>query len=106
MNIINRVLLRLWCASPSLRYTAPVQKCTVCSNAKSEAVASPTDKRAFVTSNFWRWLNSEPSMVSGEMGLPARMAARLRTCYYHLAPQMPVVRQTVDSLPLPKEPRP
>ena len=74
----------------SLRYTAPVQKCMVCSNAKSEAVASPTDKRGFVSSEFSRCRHSGIGMVSGGMGLPARMAARLLACLQHPAHPMRV----------------
>ena len=60
---------------------ASVLKSMVIETTFSEAVASPTDKRAFVTPKFWGLVRlRHPSMVSGGMGLPARMAARLRTC--------------------------
>lgn len=65
----------------TLVYTSPVLKSMVIETTFSEAVASPTDKRAFVTPKFWGLVRlRHPSMVSGGMGLPARMAARLRTC--------------------------
>ena len=47
-----------------------------------------------------------PAMVSGGMGLPARMAARLRACFQHPAHPLRLKTQTVDSLFLQQEPRP
>ena len=91
----------------ALGYTAPVLKSMVHSNTELEEVAAPTFKRGFVTSKFWGLVRlRHPFMVSGGMGLPARMAARLRTCFEHPAHLLRVQTQTVDSLPLPKEPRP
>lgn len=47
----------------------------------SEAVATPTEKRGFVSSKFLGLVRLRRScMVLGGMGLPVRMAARLRTC--------------------------
>ena len=55
-DTINRALLRAWCAAPSswgrgtirTKAKAPVRR-----NTFSEAVAAPTEKRGFVTPNFW-----------------------------------------------------
>ena len=55
-DTINTAVLRAWCASPSawsrgtirLKPKGPVRK-----NTFSEAVAAPTEKRGFVTPNFW-----------------------------------------------------
>lgn len=47
----------------------------------SEAVATPTEKRGFVSSKLLGLVRLRRScMVLGGMGLPVRMAARLRTC--------------------------
>ena len=65
----------------ALVYTAPKLKSLVHSNTELEEVAAPTFKRGFVTFKFWGLVRLHwPRMVSGGMGLPARMAARLRTC--------------------------
>ena len=55
-DTINDAVLRAWCAAPSgwsrgtirLKPKGPVRK-----NTFSEAVAAPTEKRGFVTPNFW-----------------------------------------------------
>lgn len=65
---------------PDARYTARKPKGPVFETTFSEAVATPTDKRGFVTPKFWGWCVCTAIMVSGGMGLPVRMAARLRTC--------------------------
>lgn len=80
---------------PSSCYSFTVQRCMVLQNTFSEAVASPTDKRAFVTSKFWGLVRLHRPMVSGEMGISARTAARLRTCFEHLAHLLRFKTQTV-----------
>ena len=77
---------------------APKPKGPVRSNTFSEAVAAPTEKRGFVSPKFSRCRHSGIGMVSGGMGLPVRMAARLRTCLKHPAHLLRVQTQTVDSL--------
>ncbi len=53
-------------------------------NTKHAEVATPTDKRGFVTPKFWGLVRLHRSpMVMGGMGLPVRMAARLRACFQH-----------------------
>ena len=74
---------------------APKPKGPVCEDTFSEAVAAPTEKRGFVSSEFSRCRHSGIGMVSGGMGLPVRMAARLRTCLQHPVHQMRVKTQTV-----------
>ena len=74
---------------------------------QSEAVAAPTEKRGFVTPKFWGLVRlHRPAMVSGGMGRTATPPARLRTCFQHPAHPLRLKTQTVDSLYLPKEPRP
>ena len=89
-----------WTATlPSARalvYTAPVLKSMVHSNTELEEVAAPTFKRGFVTSKFWGLVRlRHPFMVSGGMGLPARMAARLQACLKHPVHLLRVQTQTV-----------
>ena len=89
-----------WTATlPSARalvYTAPVLKSMVHSNTELEEVAAPTFKRGFVTSKFWGLVRlRNPFMVSGGMGLPVRMAARLRACLKHPVHLLRVQTQTV-----------
>lgn len=56
----------------------------VLENTKLEEVATPTIKRGFVTPKFWGLVRLHRSpMVTGGMGLPVRMAARLRACFQH-----------------------
>ena len=74
---------------------APKPKGPVCEDTFSEAVAAPTEKRGFVSSEFSRCRHSGIGMVSGGMGLPVRMAARLRTCLQHPAHPLRVKTQTV-----------
>ena len=70
--------------TPASCHNALVQKCMVCEDTFGSAVASPTDKRAFVTPKFWGLVRLHRChMVSGGMGLPARMAARLNPCFSH-----------------------
>ena len=65
-------------------------------NTFSEAVAILTEKRDFVSSKFWGLVRLHwPRMVSGGMGLPARMAARLRTCFQHPVHLLRLKTQTV-----------
>ena len=94
-------------AQPADRGTiAPKPRGPVRSNTFSEAVAAPTEKRGFVSPKFSRCRHSGIGMVSGGMGLPVRMAARLRTCFQHPAHPLRLKTQTVDSLFLQQEPRP
>ena len=80
----------------NLRYTAPVLKSMVHSNTVPVEVAAPTFKRGFVTSKFWGLVRlRHPFMVSGGMGLPARMAARLQACLKHPVHLLRVQTQTV-----------
>ena len=100
---INHMVLRAWCATPSswgrgTIHTRP--KGPVRSNTFSEAVAIPTEKRDFVSSKFLGLVRLHwPRMVLGGMGLPARMAARLRTCLKHPAHPTRVQTQTVALVP-------
>ena len=65
-------------------------------NTFSEAVAILTEKQDFVSSKFWGLVRLHwPRMVSGGMGLPARMAARLRTCFQHPVHLLRLKTQTV-----------
>lgn len=107
--LADGLILRAWCLPLSCYATAVCRAVRsrgiiaasrtsgpVLQNTTSEAVATPTDKRGFVSSKFQglvrlRW----PYMVSGGMGLPARMAARLRTCFEHPAHPLRVKTQTV-----------
>ena len=71
------------CTSHAMHGTitpAPVNPALVFSDTKSEAVATPTDKRGFVTPKFWGRCSCIALMVSGGVRLSARTAARLRTC--------------------------
>lgn len=84
-------------------YTAGKPRGPVRSNTTSEAVAAPTGKRGFVMPEFPGLVRMHGSdMVSGGMGLPVRMAARLRTCLKHPAHLMRVQTQTVDFLATPE----
>ncbi len=56
----------------------------VCRNTFGSEVAAPTLKRGFVMSDFVRCWSSSIGMVTGEMGLSARTAARRNPCYEHL----------------------
>lgn len=69
------------------------------SNTTSEAAAILAVKQGFVTSKFWAVRKFvHRSMVSGGVGLPVRMAARLRTCLKHPVHLMRVQTQTVGFL--------
>ena len=71
-------------SAPALVYTAAKPRGPMLENIKHAEVATPTVKRGFVSSKFWGLVRLHwPRMVSGGMGLPARMAARLRTCFQH-----------------------
>lgn len=71
----------------------------VCRNTKSEAVATSTVKRGFVSSKFWGLVHLRQSLaVAGEMELSVRTLARLLTCYEHLVHLMSFVRLPVGSL--------
>ena len=66
----------------NLRYTAPVLKSMVLEITFGKAVQTPTDKRGLVTPKFWGLVRMHCSpLVSGGMGLPVRMAARLLACF-------------------------
>ena len=89
-----------WTATlPSARalvYTAPVLKSMVLENTKPVEVAAPTFKRGFVLPKFWGLVRlRHPFMVSGGMGLPARMAARLQACFQHPVHPLRLKTQTV-----------
>ncbi len=71
----------------------------VLQNTLSEAVATSTVKRGFVSSKFWGLVRlCRALMVTGEMGLSVRTPARLRTCFEHLVHLMCFKTQTVGSL--------
>ena len=70
----------------------------VLENTNSSEVAAPTFKRGFVSSKFSRCRHSGIGVVSGGMGLPVRMAARLSSCFQHPAHQMRLKTQTVALL--------
>lgn len=72
----------------------------VLQNTISVAVATSTDKRGFVSSKFWGLVRmyASPLMVMGGMGLPVRMAARLRTCFEHPVHPLCFKTQKVGSL--------
>lgn len=87
------------CVISPIRYTAAKPKGPVLENTISSAVAAPTDKRGFVMPKFSAsaYLRSIP-MVLGQMGLPARMVARLSSCFQHLPHPLRLKTQTVASL--------
>ena len=86
-------------SAPALVYTAAKPRGPVLVTPHSEAVQTPTDKRGFVTSKFWGLVRlRNPFMVSGGMGLPVRMAARLRACLKHPVHLLRVETQTVVPL--------
>ena len=87
------------CTSTRNSYTDGKPKGPVCDDTKSVEVAAPTFKRGFVMPKFWsmHWFVHR-LMVTGEMGLPARMAARLQTCHQHLVHLLRVMTQMVVSL--------
>lgn len=101
MNAAPLALLALQQAAHHLRYTATVQKCMVLENTFEPAVAAPTDKRGSFTSKFWGLVRLHRPMVSGGMGLPARMAARLVPCFQHPVHPLRLNTQTVASLSQP-----
>lgn len=83
----------------TLVYTAPKPRGPMLENIKHAEVATPTVKRGFVSSKFWglvrlHWFR----MVLGGMGLPARLAARLRACFQHPVHPLRLKTQTVVSL--------
>lgn len=83
----------------ALDYTANKPRGPVCRNAKSVEVAVPTNKRGFVMPRFWALrIFAHRHMVTGGMGISARTAARLRTCYEHPVHLLPVVRPHVVRL--------
>ena len=83
------VALANTCATtlPSTRtliYTAAKRKAWCLKNTFGSAVATPTVKRGFVLPRFWGLVRLHwPYMVSGGVGLPVRMAARLNPCFSH-----------------------
>ena len=72
----------------------------MCDDIFSVEVAAPTVKRGIVMSELIRRAPARAGMVAGKMGLPARMAARLRTCHQHLAHPLRVMTHGV----VPKSP--
>ncbi len=86
-------------SAPALVYTAAKPRGPMLENIKHAEVATPTVKRGFVSSKFWglvrlHWFR----MVSGGMGLPARLAARLRACFQHPVHPLRLKTRTVVSL--------
>lgn len=66
---------------------APGRKARCLRNTFGSAVATPTDKRGFVTPKFLGLVRMyRPAMVSGGMGKRATCAARLNPCFSHPAP--------------------
>ena len=61
---------------PNLRYTAPKPRGPVLQNTKSKAVATPTDKRGFVTPKFWGLVRPHRSPHSFGRDGPSRKAGR------------------------------
>lgn len=84
----------------ALCYIAGKPRGPVCRNAKSVEVAAPTVKRGFVMPRLLGQVRQLASslMVTGGMGISARTAARLRTCYEHPVHLLPVVRPQVVRL--------
>ena len=83
----------------ALVYTAAKPRGPMLENIKHAEVAAPTFKRGFVLPKFWglvrlHWFR----MVSGGMGLPARLAARLRACFQHPVHPLRLKTRTVVSL--------
>ena len=73
-------------------YTVGKLRGPVCRNTSSVAFATPIEKRGFVMSKISAVRAfAHQLMVSGEMGKRATCAARLLTCYEHLAPLIRVV---------------
>ena len=69
---INSIILRAWCAAPSGWGRGTIQpkpKGPVRKNTFSEAVAAPTEKRGFVTPNFWGWCVCTVSLFWGVVGV-------------------------------------
>lgn len=84
----------------ALCYISGKPRGPVCRNAKSVEVAAPTVKRGFVMPRLLGQVRQLASslMVTGGMGISARTAARLRTCYEHPVHLLPVVRPQVVRL--------
>lgn len=68
----------------ALGYTACKPKGPVCRSIQSVEVATPTYKRGFVMPRFLALrIFARRHMVTGGMGISARTAARLLTCFEH-----------------------
>lgn len=82
------------------RYTAGKPRGPVLQNANEPAVATSTEKRGFVTPIFLGlvYLCTPVALVSGGMGLSARLTARLVPCFEHPAHLLRFKTQMVDSL--------
>lgn len=94
-STINRIILR---AEPLRRAKVqPKPKGPVLENTFGKAVATPTDKRGFVTPKFRECWPASTHMVTGGMGLSARLAARLYPCFQHPAHPLRLKTQTVAS---------
>ena len=92
----KQIVLKSIACAHYVRYTAAKPRGPVLENTFSEAVAILTEKQDFVSSKFWGLVRLHwPRMVSGGMGLPARMAARLRTCFQHPVHLLRLKTQTV-----------
>lgn len=85
--------------TPKRFYTCRKPRGPVLENTISVAVATSTVKRGFVSSKFWALRTfAHRFMVLGGMGLPVRMAARLRTCFQHPVHPLCLKTQKVGSL--------
>jgi len=80
-------------------YICPKPRGPVLENTLPVAFATPNEKRGFVMPKLRGLVHlHHPFMVLGEMGLPARMAARLLTCFQHLVHLMRLKTQMVVPL--------
>lgn len=83
----------------ALGYTSRKPRGPVLQNTFESAVATSTDKRGFVTSEFRGLVHLHRSlMVTGGMGISVRTAARLIPCFEHPVHLMRFKTQTVASL--------
>lgn len=99
-NLGGNLGLNLFTSALASCYISRKPRGPVLENTISVAVATSTDKRGFVSSKFWGLVRmyASPLMVLGGMGLPVRMAARLRTCFQHPVHPLCLKTQKVGSL--------
>lgn len=77
-------------------YTVPKPKGPVCDDIKTSSGSSPHRKAGLCHAYFLGLVRlHRPIMVSGGMGLPVRMAARLLACHQHPVHLLRVMTQTV-----------